>query len=1047
MNTDINMGLIMAIVFIIASIFYLVLITSTYLYDSRTKTRRDYLLTGMTLFFSSFFIGAFTTAENEYLIHAFWSIGFLSFCLFAPVWMIFLTNLITLKNKVIMYLPRVLLVLSAILGILCVLFGDVSFRQTEFGNQVSFQENIFFVSLFVYSSVAFLSILALQVLWLRQSVLRRQRRQVLVILLLAMLAAPAIIMTEYFIPIFTNQTMIPMATLACLPVSLFVFHSMRKYKLFGLTISNISEYSFTSVTMPIYVLDSNNTIMLENIAAIKYLGSCSVGKKISDCIVVNEKAPDESFLSSSFASKTVSVKSLSGVRTCDMALTIESDVFNDALCKIVVLKDMTDITEALGQINDQNNKHASLNEMASRFLSQSDESFEEKMTAGVKVIAEMMDMDSVSVWRNFVMDDEEYTSQIYDWDREEGGTAKPEAEFINVPLTQMTSDVDATMSGITVINGPVRLVEDPITAQVLAHFGIVSAFITPVSVNRKNWGFVIFENRRYECVYDDNAVEAMRSAAYLCVNTVLRMEIERKLETALHEAIEASKVKSEFLAKMSHEIRTPMNAIIGMTELVLREDASNTVHEYATTIKQAGANLLSIINDILDFSKIETGNMQILPLSYSLSSLINDVINIIRMRVSDTVLQFVVNLDSNLPNALIGDEVRIRQALINILGNAVKYTESGHISLTVKGESVDDKTLDLIMLVEDTGSGIKQEDLAYLFDEYHQIRSGTVDGVDGVGLGLAITLGIVEAMDGDISVESEFGKGSAFTLRIPQEIDSHEKLAVVESPLVKSALILENRDVCADSLLYTIKNLGVQCEIASDIAVFQELTEEKAYSFAFISHAVFDSNKAKIIELCSNTQIVLLSEFGESTPVGNWINITMPVHAISVANIFNGVTDGTTFLKTEEHTTNFTAPNASVLVVDDISTNLKVVNGLLLPYKMKVDLRISGREAIEAIKSKRYDVVFMDHRMPDMDGVETTEYIRVLDDNDPYYKELPIIALTANAVSGMKEMFIKSGFNDFMSKPIDTVVLNSVLEKWIPKEKQQQEYNESDTSD
>ncbi|MDR2594481.1 MAG: response regulator [Fibromonadaceae bacterium] len=375
----------------------------------------------------------------------------------------------------------------------------------------------------------------------------------------------------------------------------------------------------------------------------------------------------------------------------------------------------------------------------------------------------------------------------------------------------------------------------------------------------------------------------------------------------------ASKAKSDFLAKMSHEIRTPMNAIIGMAEMALREYISDAAREHLITIKKAGSNLLSIINDILDFSKIESGKLEIIQRNYLFSSLINDVVSIIKMRIVDSNLSFVVNIDPNVPNSLFGDEIRIRQVLLNILSNAVKYTKKGFISFSVNGEITGD-TVILTIEVTDSGIGIKKEDLEKLFDDFVRFDFAVNKDVEGTGLGLAITKNLIKMMNGNISVQSEYGKGSTFTVKLPQKIRSRESFDAIKSD--------------------------------------------------------------------------------------------------SVAIKFN-------------------APKARILIVDDIDTNLKVAKGLMLPYKMQIDLCSSGIEAIERIKANDYDLVFMDHMMPEMDGIEATKLIRKTHAN------LPIIALTANAVSGTKEMFLSNGFSDFLSKPIDIIKLNSILEKWLPEEKQE----------
>jgi len=507
------------------------------------------------------------------------------------------------------------------------------------------------------------------------------------------------------------------------------------------------------------------------------------------------------------------------------------------------------------------------------------------------------------------------------------------------------------------------------------------------------------------------------------------------LNSALNEAKEASKAKSDFLAKMSHEIRTPMNAIIGMTELVLREGISDAAREYALSAKQAGINLLTIVNDILDISKIESGKMEIIPSEYSLSSLINDVISIIKTKLVDSKLRFVAYADCNLPDLLIGDETRIRQIMINTLENAVKYTDDGYISFIVRGEKKAEDALDLIMEVKDNGRGIKEEDLKKLFNSY--FRVDTDKGIEGVGLGLVISKDLANAMGGDIMVESEFGVGSTFTVTLPQKIHDAKKLAVVKNAGKITTIVFDHRETCADSIAYAITNLGAKCVQSTSLETFIKMLKEKTFTYLFIPHFLFEQDKDKILEYSKNSQIVILTEFGELIPAYSFRVLSMPVNSMTVAGVFNSAKETLLYSAGDEESARFTAPDAKVLVVDDISTNLKVVQGLLSPYMMEVDTCLSGKEALEAVKIKKYDMIFMDHRMPEMDGVETAERIKAMDGGNSHNKNVPIIALTANAVAGMSEMFIERGFAEFMSKPIDIGLLNAVLEKWIPKSKRE----------
>ena len=507
-------------------------------------------------------------------------------------------------------------------------------------------------------------------------------------------------------------------------------------------------------------------------------------------------------------------------------------------------------------------------------------------------------------------------------------------------------------------------------------------------------------------------------------------------------AEKSSQAKSDFLARMSHEIRTPMNAIIGMTELALRNKMPDNARGHIYTVKQASINLLSIISDILDFSKIETGKLEIIPRDYMFSSLANDVISIIRMRTIDAHLRFAVNIDSSIPSTLTGDETRIRQVLLNLLNNAVKFTDTGFVSFTAHAQAVDAGTVRLIMEVTDSGRGIKPENIKRLFGEYTQFDSEMNRSIEGTGLGLSISNSIIHAMDGEIEVHSEFGKGSTFIVTLPQKIHCASPLASVDNPSEKSAIVYADCELYAKSIMYNITNLGVSCmQVNSSEELFNEMSRRK-FAFVFISYSLYMKNREALSQSGGDSKIGVLAEIGELIPDIDLNILAMPVYCISIANILNGVSDSFNYSDSNEQIARFTAPDAKVLIVDDINTNLKVAEGLMLPYKLQLDLALSGREAIKAVKKNRYDLIFMDHKMPDMDGIETTKTIRSLcspdiaEDIRKHYQKVPIVILTANVVSDAKEMFFKNGIDDFLSKPIDTIKLNTILEKWLPSEKQ-----------
>ncbi|GHV18733.1 hypothetical protein AGMMS49959_01330 [Planctomycetales bacterium] len=501
-----------------------------------------------------------------------------------------------------------------------------------------------------------------------------------------------------------------------------------------------------------------------------------------------------------------------------------------------------------------------------------------------------------------------------------------------------------------------------------------------------------------------------------------------QLEEQTARAQAVNEAKSTFLAQMSHEIRIPMNVIIGISELALREANNPALSEYIGSIKQAGSNLLSIINDILDFSKIEAGKMEIVPVDYQFSVLLNDVINIVRMRIAEKSLRFVIRVDSALPATMTGDMTRLRQILLNLLSNAAKYTHHGHILLGAEGKMRADGQFLLVVTVADTGVGIKPEDMNKLFQDFSKLDYN----IDGSGLGLSIAQNLTRLMGGTLTVESVFGQGSTFTLTVPQTIKDHSPLATVENPAGKSVLLYERRRVYVEPMVYMLKKLGVESTATVTLADFLHALRWERPAFVFVPTALFAEVRLEIANY-PNVTPVLLTNFGEPPAYPQIPSLVIPAHLVAIANILNG--------RSEKQHQNFsaparfTAPAARVLVVDDISSNIIVASGLMAPYKMQIDTCMSGGDAVRKVEETPYDLVFMDHMMPDVDGIEATKRIRAL---GGAWENLPIIALTADAVSGMREMFLSNGMNDFLSKPIEMEKLHAILSQWIKPEKQLQ---------
>ncbi len=400
------------------------------------------------------------------------------------------------------------------------------------------------------------------------------------------------------------------------------------------------------------------------------------------------------------------------------------------------------------------------------------------------------------------------------------------------------------------------------------------------------------------------------------MNDILGLEREKQ------QAITSNEAKGRFLANMSHEIRTPINAVLGMDAMILRETEDENIREYAVNIQNAGQTLLALINDILDLSKIESGKMEIIPTNYEFSSMLHDVVNMIKIKAEDKGLKMNFNVDHSLPFMLCGDEVRIRQVLINLLSNAVKYTKEGSVGLTVTGSKDGDNIL-LNFVVEDSGIGIKQEDLHKLFARFERIEEERNRNIEGTGLGMSITLQLLHLMGSELKVESEYGVGSKFYFELAQQIINDEPIGNLDERIEKLSA-------------------GQKYEVA------------------------------------------------------------------------------------------FEAPDAQLLVVDDNSINRKVFINLLKQTKVHIDEAESGFECIEMIKEKHYDVIFLDHMMPEMDGIETLHRMKQMTDYP--CENTPVVALTANAIQGAKEMYLNEGFDNFISKPIRPDKLEKMIADLLPEE-------------
>lgn len=507
-----------------------------------------------------------------------------------------------------------------------------------------------------------------------------------------------------------------------------------------------------------------------------------------------------------------------------------------------------------------------------------------------------------------------------------------------------------------------------------------------------------------------------------------------RLIHANREIEHSARMKSDFLANMSHEIRTPMNAVIGMAEMALREeDLPPAARGYISQIISSGKTLLTIINDILDFSKIEAGKMTIDAEEYEPMSIINDVANIINTRIGEKDLELILDIAPNLPNKLIGDSDRLKQIIINLANNAVKFTKRGQVVLHVDFEKTSKDSIELQVDVQDTGIGIKKDDLAKIFNSFQQVDSKRNRNIEGTGLGLAICQSLVTMMGGDIWAASEYNKGSTFFFRIPQKIaDETPSVAVRDKEQIAAAGLVAN-GFLRNHIEKDMKQLEIPYVSLESEEELQCLVEQRIPYF-FVGQAMFSLKVQEFVKQHPEITVILMMDFRNSMKVNieNVRVVKKPIYVLNIASILNGEEVNTGIGYSGFDDFEFVAPEAEILIVDDNAINLTVAEGLLKPLQMKIDTATGAKETIAMISKKKYDLIFMDHMMPDIDGVETTHIIRRF---YPDYEDVPIIALTANAVSGTKELFLAEGMNDFVAKPIEMRNILSKLRNWLPKEK------------
>lgn len=681
----------------------------------------------------------------------------------------------------------------------------------------------------------------------------------------------------------------------------------------------------------------------------------------------------------------------------------------------------------------------------------SNDDFEKAISEAFEILGVRMQVDGITVFKNWLDNDGKlYASRLKGW-YSPGSNVNP-AEPYQIPFNEMPALLDA-LENNEVFHSIVKDLPDEGMKRVMELRGAKRVIVLPIFVLDHFWGFTGFYDTRDEMDWTHTEFSILKSFSVTLGAAIGRVQMEQQLVVEKERAEAGSKAKSEFMANMSHELRTPMNGIIGFTDILLTTELKQTQREYTDIVQRSAYALLNIINDILDFSKIEAGKLFIDNSPFKPVGVVEETVDMLALKAFEKNVEVICHIDPDFPGQLLGDPVRIRQILVNLLGNAIKFTATGEIVVTVKKEGIiyrsEKKCQQFSISVKDTGIGIEEEKLSAIFESFTQADNSTTRRYGGTGLGLTIAKSLVEMMGGNLLVHSKPGKGSTFTALLALEIVEELPASVKSNkPVLRRVLVVDDNETNCQLMKGIFEYLGISCTICMSgmdalLIIANSVNNKQLFDLIITDHQMpvmdgitlvkeikkmlHDSPQPFILML-SSLEKTMYQEEAEKIGIDKFLSKPVKLHELN--NILSVIFD-------KPETREEAAPaqkvieklvaTKSILVAEDEPINMMLITQVLGKMGFDVIRAGNGREAIELLEQHDPLLIFMDINMPVMDGYTATQAIRGLQGPKSM---IPVIALTADAMKEDKERCLQVGMNDHISKPFRIEEIGTVLKKY-----------------